>query len=236
MTYESDQLGRVVALGYDYARKQSSRIEIRKWIRRFNNVTGDYLLVGDYFSTGEYEQGLKVLSEMAFKRQLSEKEMIDLDKVEHIYKTIADDGLDNLDNSFITDLESYAKSKEGKSCFLARTILRNYGLYYAPIVDIPTAAGKEQSTEEYGASLTMSVSPNPTDYHIAFDWSEFNALGKEVHIEITNQMGMLIDVLRPTIGSTSIDWTTENVSGSSCHYGLFIGGQEADSGQIIINK
>ena len=150
----------------------------------------------------------------------SEKEMIDLDKVEHIYQTIADKGLDNLDNSFIADLESYAESKEGKSCFLARTILRNYGLYYAPIVDIPIAGGKEQSTEQDETSLKMSVSPNPTDYHITFDWSAFNARGKKVHIEISNKMGMMIDVLNPPIGSTSIDWMTEKVSGSSCHYGV----------------
>ena len=47
---------------------------------------------------------------------------------------------------------------------------------------------------------------------------------------------MLFDVLHPDLGSTSKEWTTEKVSGSSCHYGLFIDGQEADSGQIIINK
>lgn len=236
LTYESNRLGQVVALGYDYARKHSDKNELRKWIRRFDNVAGDYLLVGDYFSTGEYEQALDVLQDMMLKRQLTEKEMIDLEKVTNIYKTIAEDGLDNLDASFLNDLESYAESKEGKSCFLARTILRNSGQYYDPIVDIPVQFGQTENETSNGESTSMSVSPNPTDYQVTFDWSEFNTLGKEVRIEIANQTGMLIDVLHPEDGNTSIEWTTEKVSGSSCHYGLFIDGQEVDSGQIIINK
>ncbi len=238
LTFESDRLGQTVALGYNYARKQpNNRTETRMWIRRFNNVAGDYLLVGDYFGNGEYQQGLAVLTEMAWKRQLTEKEMIDLDKVEHIYQTIAEDGLDNLNPSFLTDLESYAASKEGKSCFLARTILRNDGQYYAPITDIPAQFRKDEDiTGKMAESIKMLVSPNPADYHVTFDWTAFNTMGKEVRIEISNQMGMLVDILRPNMGSTSQNWTTDKVSGSSCHYGLFIDGQEADSGQIIINK
>ena len=80
------------------------------------------------------------------------------------------------------------------------------------------------------------VSPNPTDYFVHFDWSKFATSGKEVVIEVTNQTGGLIDILKPTLNSTGLDWTTEKVAGNSCYYRLLVDGQEVYGGHIVINK
>ncbi len=82
----------------------------------------------------------------------------------------------------------------------------------------------------------MLVSPNPTDYQVHFDWSEFATSGKEVIIEVTNQAGGLIELLHPASGTTGMDWTTEKVTGNSCYYRLIVNGQEVYGGQIVINK
>ncbi len=74
-----------------------------------------------------------------------------------------------------------------------------------------------------------------TDYNVTFDWKEF-AVDGDIVIEITNQQGGLIQVLKPSEGQTKMEWTTELVSGSICYYRLLIDGQEVDHGQIIINK
>ena len=55
-------------------------------------------------------------------------------------------------------------------------------------------------------------------------------------IEITNKMSGLIQVLQPSSGQTSMEWTTEGVSSGILYYRLLIAGQEVDSGQIYISK
>ena len=55
-------------------------------------------------------------------------------------------------------------------------------------------------------------------------------------IEITNKMGGLIQVLQPSSGQTSMEWTTEGASSGMIYYRLLKDGEELDAGQILINK
>ena len=82
----------------------------------------------------------------------------------------------------------------------------------------------------------MGGSPNPVDFNATFDWSNFDVVGKDVKIEITNQEGGLVQILHPEAANHSVEWTTELVSGGVCYYRLLIDGVEADTGYIIINK
>ena len=79
------------------------------------------------------------------------------------------------------------------------------------------------------------VSPNPTDYQVTFDWSQFGTGGK-VMIRLTDQAGNLVDILKPDPGTGRYEWNVSSVVGTGCHYVLLIDGQEVDSGQIIIAK
>ena len=132
------------------------------------------------------------------------------------------------------------RSLEGQASYFAKKILiSDYGYYYRPVI----TALPEQHTNSFGNETSggstgpkMLVSPNPTDYYVHFDWSEFATSGKEVMIEVTNQMGGLIEVLKPTPNSVGMDWTTEKVKGNSCYYRLIVNGQEVFGGHIVINK
>ena len=240
LTIEREQMEELASLGFQYALNIShDRASTRQWLLAFHNVTGDFMLVDDYFDNREYSQGLNTLKNIPIKYELTEKQLIDLDNVNYIYEAIADnDGLRSFNEPILKDLETFAESKDGKACFLARTILRNYGKYYPPIIKLDYRSGynvPEIETEQPNLSK-MAVSPNPTDYNVTFNWIEFFSPDKNVRIEILDQIGGLIEVLQPTNGSYSMEWTTENISGSICFYRLLIDGIEVDNGQIIINK
>ncbi len=132
------------------------------------------------------------------------------------------------------------RSLEGQASYFAKKILiSDYGYYYRPVI----TALPEQNTNSFGNETSggstepkMLISLNPTDYQVHFDWSEFATSGKEVMIEVTNQVGGLIELLHPDSGTTGMSWTTEKVTGSTCYYRLLLDGQEAYGGQIVINK
>jgi len=88
-----------------------------------------------------------------------------------------------------------------------------------------------------GQAGGRGVTPNPADYNIHFDWSAFTVSeNQDVRIEITDKTGGLIAILQPAKGAFSQQWTTEGVSSGIVYYRLLIGGQEVDSGQLLINK
>lgn len=241
MTYEKSVLDETVGLGYEYSKNiTKDRDKKRVWMRRFNNITGDYLLANDFFSNREYTQGLRILSNIPNKYELSETQLIDLEQVQYIYENIITNGIDNLEEITLQKLETFAESEKGKSCFVARTVLRNYGKYYLPItpnhIDINGTSTNAQSNSGITAHRKMSVYPNPTDYNVTFDWVEFFSPTKKITLEITNQSGQLVDILEPVLGSTSIEWTTELVNSGKCHYRLLLDNKEVYTGHIILNK
>ena len=148
--------------------------------------------------------------------------------------------MESLSAKVIQQLEVIAEVKGGQAKYLARTILFQYDRHFPLVVsDLPQKSSGEVTTgssENTETTTKMLVSPNPTDYNVNFDWSAWWVTGQKVEIEITDQLGSLIQVLKPLEGQTSMEWTTELVSGSLCNYRLLIDDEEVDYGQIIINK
>jgi len=221
-------------LGYGSALVDTThynRDTVRLWMRRFDNITGYYMLIDDYLSTREIGMAKKFFTAIPKRYVLTSEEWIDYQNVEIIYDYLFKTPDIELPNDVLTELCAFAESKKGHACALARKVLAVRGIIYPPIISIPNGYN---SSEDEVFTTKMSVSPNPTDYNVTFDWNEFLVDG-DIVIEITDQLGGLIEVLRP-VGVKAIEWTTENVSGTLCNYRLLIGGVEKDRGIIVISK
>ncbi len=208
---------------------------LRVWMQRFENPTGDYMLVGDYISTKEYSNAISTLNEMPVKYNFSEEALFEHTKVADIYGLlIAADG-EALSENDLQSLEEYADLDGGQARYLARSILTAEGYFFVPsIAEVELPNGESVSIGSNEKKLL--ISPNPVDYNANFDWSEFDTEGKEISIEITNQTGCLVQVLHPDALDGMVEWTTESVSGGICYYRLLIDGVEADAGFFIVNK
>ena len=213
----------------------TDRSAIRMWLARLDNRSADFLLVDDYVGTGEFAAANNILDNMEQKYELTEAEMVDLDDMRDIYALLEAESIEDLNSASIKVLVDMAET-EGQASELAKSILGAKGAYYPQIIvtgDAGAYSGNQVTDEP---SLKMSVSPNPADYLVTFDWSVFDSAGKTVQIEITNKMGALVKVLTPTNNATVSDWTTEAVSNGICYYRLLIDGQEMDAGHIFITK
>ncbi len=241
MAYHRQQMDAAAYDGYVYALSDTTVTldTIRLWMRRFANKTGDYMLAADYLTTQEYEMSRRVLASMQQKYDFSAKEMDDYDKMEFMFDELIKASGKPLSEGVLDKMESIATTKEGQASYFARELLSSdYGYFYRPVLSTLPKQYVENGASE-GSGYTgpkMMVSPNPTDYQVHFDWSAFATSGKEVVIEVTNQTGGLIEVLKPAPNSTGMDWTTEKVSGNSCYYRLIVNGQEVYGGHIVINK
>ncbi len=237
---ENEEFTHFASLGYQHALFVEKNIDkARVWLERFNNPTGDYLLAGSYWSTGNIDQALSVLSDISSKYNLSEKQLVDNQRMISIYSSIAKNGESVMQKeSFVQELESYAKSKEGKSCFLARTLLRSIGQYYTPILDIPDDAFVENRSNEYHTKdidITMktNVFPNPTDGIVVFNLA---GLSEKAEVIVTDINGMLVARLPMDKDKSSVSWSTDEVVDGVYFYQVRKGSQSLDSGSFVIQK
>ncbi len=145
-----------------------------------------------------------------------------------------------LSEKSIADLSEIADEPRGQSRYYARAILSSQGYYYPPVItspiDLQSFGNSNNKTEEAENQKKLVVSPNPADYQVLFDWSDYQLTDEVVIIEITDQQGNLVQILSPAIGQVTQEWTTELITGSVCSYRLLINGLEKENGQIIINK
>ena len=247
MTVFSEALGGIAYAGYVSARNDvqiGNRDEVRKWIRRFGTFSGDLMLAVDYAKSEDWSSVHSVLSMIPQKYDMDEFMMEDLDAVTGIYDMLSTAPIDNLSSSSLMDLDDLAKSGIGYAAYQARSIMSRYGYIYQPLgidaiieqqfIGNQTPEGSSESSE---SGPKLKTSPNPADYNVLFDWREFVIeSNKQVTIEISNKMGSLVQILQPSMGEMSIEWTTEAVSSGLIYYRLLIDGQEMDSGQVLINK
>jgi len=237
---ENEAFTHFANLGYEYALFESNnKEEARIWLERFNNPTGDYLLAASYWETGEFEQALSVLNDIPVKYTLSEKQIVDNQKMISIYSSISENGDGIMENEeFVQELESYAVSMEGKSCFLARTLLRNIGQYYPPILDIPEEALSENRSNERLATninfaTKIDVFPNPSA-----DIVEFNLLklSGNVEVVILDIYGKIVAQLPLSEDQNSVGWSTDDVVDGIYFYQVRKDDKSIDSGSFIIQK
>ncbi len=119
----------------------------------------------------------------------------------------------------------------------AKNILSLYGEKYLPIV--PEIEFRTDNVSRQGASgqrLRMSVSPNPTDSYVVFDWSAFNLNGQAVRIELYDRMGSLLTVITDTRGISQKKISLESFQSGILYYHLHSKTKELDQGQLILNK
>lgn len=240
MLSEKEAFAYFANLGYEYAMFESKNIDdARLWLGRFNNPTGDYLLAGSYWETGELNQALSVLNDISVKYTLTEKQYVDNQKMISIYSAIAENGESVMENKeFIQELESYAVSKEGKSCFLARTLLRGIGQYYAPILDIPEDVFVENRSKDYSQkkgsiAKKISVFPNPTNGMVVFDLADFSG---ELDVVVRDVFGKFVVKLPVNKNENSAKWSPNEVINGLYFYQVLEGGKLIDSGSFIIQK
>lgn len=244
MTKISEALWEIVSVGYLAARidvQKGKREEVRKWIRRFNTFSGDVMLAADYSASEDWSSVNNTLRMIPQKYEMNESMMKDLDALVMIYDILATEPIDKLSSNALDDLDRMAESGIGYASYQARSIMSRYGYIYQPLaIDerIEQQFLEVRMEENSNESTTkLKTSPNPADYNVVFDWSEFVVeSNKHVTIEIRNKMGSLIQILKPSTGVTSMEWTTEAVSSGLIYYHMMIDGQEVDSGQVIINK
>ncbi len=241
LAYHLHELEHAAYKGYMAISRDSviNKDDLRLWMKRFNNMTGDYMLVEDLYTRKNFEGVWNVLNFMLQKYDMTEVEMKDYDNIVRIYESLIKADGEKLSSDDIQNLVEYAESEEGQVCYLARRILsQDYGYFFRPIIAELSGLRPSESNIELSDEprVRMRVLPNPTDYYVEFNWEEFETVGREVRIEITNSIGGLIDILRPREGQYRQEWTTEKVSGNICYYRLLIDNQEVDGGQIIITK
>lgn len=237
VAYETERLQKTVALGYRYAQYViRDRAASRKWMARFDNQAGDYLLVGDHFANGEYTQGLAELDSIPLERDLTEAELTDHDRIYAMYEEIAINGVDSFSESFVDELMSYASSFQGRSCWYARALLVNEGIYFDPITDVPTVGAQKELTTDKEVSASV-VYPNPASEGVTFNYDPFiNDETVEVKIDIFDQQGRDITTLTPSPDARQIEWFTGEVRSGLYFYKLKVDGRQVHSGQFVVVK
>ena len=226
-----------VKKGMQSARIEGNRNEARVWLRRFGTYGADILLAQDFAVTQEWVSAQRVLDMLPQKYELTNTEYDEIRTIQRIFELLETDGLVRLSDPSKSELDEIARDGTGIPRAMAQSILAYHGQHYPPVyVEVP-AQTTEENSEEGSEGPKMTVSPNPADYNVNFDWSNFLVMeDQDVTIEISNKIGGLITILHPSKGVQTMEWTTESVSSGILYYRLLIGGVEKDSGQLFINK
>ncbi len=239
LSYVSRLKWEKVLYGMRSAAFESNRTEARAWLGRFGTYGADILLAQDYAATQEWGAAHHILDMLSQKYELTDADYAEVQDVRHVFNLLTNQELNQLDEQSRAELNDIAGKGSGIPRVMAQSIMSFYGKYYAPLfAEVPVLEGENngyKDTENDGPRL--KISPNPVDYNVRFDWSEFVVSNdQEVTIEITNKNGGLITILHPAKGVSELEWTTESVSSGIIYYRLKIGGQVKDSGQIYVNK
>ena len=214
------------------------RSNIRFWMQRLENKAGDFQLIDDYMGTHEYQMAQSLLDGMEQKYDYNDAQLLDLNNMRAIYQIMMTEEEGDLSAQSLKTIMEFAEYGEGQARELARSYIGKMGVYYPQTIVFAEDDLGENNTggQDYEVPKRMLASPNPAGEYVTFDWHEFDTTNKEVRIEITNKMGSLVQVLMPTQGAVTYEWTTEVVSEGICYYRLLIDNQQVDTGYLFITK
>ncbi len=243
IVWHKQEMKRAALLGYQLALRDTVSYHldsVRIWMNRIGGKTGDYMLVEDEIRVGDFTSAQNTLDFMWQKYgSASGKDLVDMEHRSTIYNLILNKTGEQFSDEAIKELTNIAEEEGGQSKYHARAVLASEGVYFPPVFSMPEYIRGMNITDDEDKNIAprkLKISPNPADYYLRFDWSEFQPLNGSVSIEITDQLGGLIQTLHPAPGDLTYGWTTDKVTGSLCYYRLLIDRQEKDSGQIIINR
>ncbi|MBK9983623.1 MAG: T9SS type A sorting domain-containing protein [Saprospiraceae bacterium] len=147
------------------------RDTLRAWYLRDSSISGDLLLAGDFFATGDYTEMDDVLDNIHDRFDLSRFDSFEIERIKYAYDILTARSINSLTSSDIDSLLVFAASP-GYSTAIARGILALSGdtiltpAYYIPGEVDPRSNQNTKSVNMAEASQLL-LFPNPTGDNIS---------------------------------------------------------------------
>ncbi len=204
IVYLQEQLDFIAFDGYIQAMEAFDMDEARFWMQKFNNLAGDLLLVADYMHTEEYTEAQNLLDQIETTYNFTPEKLADFQNVKYIYEQLMLNPVDQLPQNVMDNLRTWADSKNGQACYLARTIFGLLGNPYPPVVleyiynqdDNQQPAQRKKADNGINTPpVQIAIFPNPTnsDFEIRISNKSWNGKSTILLFDITgSQVGKYI--------------------------------------------
>jgi hypothetical protein len=165
---------------------------MRIWLFNSDSYAAEITLAGTYLESGDLTIADSILQNIPQKFSLTSGQQVDLTDVQSIFSMLGNESVHALSENSISQLDSIAAKSGGFSTGVARSILRLYGYFFAPVDCQDNTRFKKgtQESKSIEAKSSLKVYPNPASDYVIFEFENktpvngvltvVNAAGQEV--------------------------------------------------------